>query len=202
VTLVRPAFEASIRAKDHAVINVTDGRIHASSTAVDASGFAKIVLTGTTVDGKVSATGSSVVESRNAKILGKVSADGPANLVGFAPEALPSSLASAGSRSSPVRPQDPGSRACTGIGACYKTYAGQIAGHLVMRVDARGDVQNVTYTGSATPDQKKCLLDLGRQKSVADAPPGPGQLVCDYAGTVTPGSQMLSESGSFVPAPR
>jgi hypothetical protein len=201
VTLVRPAFEASIRARDHAVINVTDGRIHSSSTAVDASGFAKIVLTGTTVDGKVSATGSSVVESRNAKILGKATADGPANLVGFPPDALPASLSSA-SRGSTVRPPDPGSRACTGIGACYKTYAGQVAGHLVVRVDARGDVQNVTYSGSATPDQKKCLLDLGRQKSLADAPPGPGQLVCDYAGTVTPGTQMLSQSGSFVSAPR
>jgi hypothetical protein len=55
----------------------------------------------------------------------------------------------------------------------------------------RGDVQNVTYSGNATPDQKKCLLDVGRQKSLNDAPPGPGQLVCDYAGTVTPGTQML-----------
>jgi hypothetical protein len=71
-----------------------------------------------------------------------------------------------------------------------------------MRVDARGDVQNVTYSGNATPDQKKCLLDLGRQKSLSDAPPGPGQLVCDFAGTVTPGTQMLSESGSFAAATR
>ncbi len=200
VTLVRPAFEAQLRARDHANIYVTDGRIHTSGTAVDASGFARIVLTGTAIDGKVSATGSSVVESRNAKILGKVSSDGPANLVGFPPTPSPAALASAALAQQ--HRLSPGSTVCVGVTDCYKTYSGQVAGRLVVQLDAHGNVKSVSYSGTASPDQKKCLLDLGHKKALTDAPPGVGQLVCDYSGTVSHGIEMIAETGTFVPAPR
>jgi hypothetical protein len=203
VTLVNPAFEAALKASDHGVINVTGGRIHYSSTAVDASGFAKITLNGTTIDGKVSSTGSAVVESKNAKINGKVTSDGPSNLVNFpAPLATSTSTSTGTSTSTSTRRWDPGSKACTGITSCYKTYTGQIQGHLVANIDAHGDVGNVSYTGNATADQKKCLTDLAKTHffTVGENPlPGAGQLICDYAGTVTPGTQMMSQNGSFVP---
>lgn len=207
VTLIRPAFETSLKASDHAIVNVTQGRLHYSSTALDASGFAKVTLDGTTVDGKVSSTGSALIVSKNAKINGKVTSDGPANLVGF-----PATSATSTSTSDPiplppttsVKRKDPGSKACSGIATCYKNFSGAIQGHLVVTIDTLGNTGTASYTGTATADQKKCLTDLAKTHSLtaADGLTGAGQLICDYAGTVTPGTQMLQQSGSFVPSPK
>jgi hypothetical protein len=210
VTLIRPQLESKIVASEHAIVTVTDGKVHYSGTAVDASGFAKVTLTGTTVDGKVSSTGSAVVISANAKILGKVTSDSAANLVGF-PAPLPSATTTTALTVNPPttstwKPKpDFGPKACAGIGNCYKGYNGQIQGHLVVTVDTLGAVKNVSYIGTATADQKKCLTDLGNAKSFTPAdgslPGTPGQLICDYAGTVSsPGTLLMSTNGRFQPS--
>jgi hypothetical protein len=91
VTLVRPNFEATIRASDHAVVVVKGGRLHNTSTVVTASGFANVTLDGATVEAArptgvaVEARGGAMVQSLGAVVHGVVRSDSPGELVGFAP---------------------------------------------------------------------------------------------------------------------
>jgi hypothetical protein len=104
LTLVRPNFETTLRASEHAVVVVKGGRLHNASTVVVATGFANVTLDGTTVesarsDGRaVEARGAAMVQSLGAVIHGEVRADSPSELVGFAPAPAASASSKARAR--------------------------------------------------------------------------------------------------------
>lgn len=210
---VRPQFESHIRAREHATVYVTGGRIHDNSgTVVSAEGFAKVVIDGASIDGDeaIRAKGSATVETKNnTTIRGKVRADSPTEIIGYTPPAA-SSAPSGASTAPPATataaspPRDLTRFPCQGVVECFQSWDGKFSGKLTVTIDKDGYVKRTSISGTQTPTIKACLSNLGAKKELSitagATPPGAGDLVCTYSGTRSGFITQVSTSGSFVPA--
>jgi hypothetical protein len=94
-----------------------------------------------------------------------------------------------------------GAHACDGVVACYQKSGafGNIAGHLVVDIDAAGHARAARYEGGdAPPAVRDCLVSLGRSRTIEPFDGKAGQLSCTYAGSVIPGAMRMSTTPSFV----
>ena len=61
---------------------------------------------------------------------------------------------------------DPGSTVCAGVTDCYKTYSGQVAGRLVVQLDARGNVKANTDDYRTSVEKVFSAGDMRRGQSL------------------------------------
>jgi uncharacterized Zn finger protein (UPF0148 family) len=203
LTLVRPTLEASITASDHAIINVVGGRIHSTSTPVNAKGFGKIVLDGTVVEASsgheaVNVENAGSVVSKKAIINGKVKSASAAGLIGFPP------VASAAAAPA-WRGGDMTAFVCGGVKQCLEATGGKgpVSGYMTVSFDEAGKAKGVAMSGGIAQGLGKCFLDLGGAKSippVSGALPGACEILCKYSGTIRSPATSLAFSSEFFSA--
>jgi hypothetical protein len=67
------------------------------------------------------------------------------------------------------------------------------------KIDRGGSASDARYeNGSAPAAVAKCLIALGKQKRIQPFDGKPGKMTCDWAGSLTPGTQMMNTSYAFV----
>ncbi len=92
---------------------------------------------------------------------------------------------------------------CADYIACYAQHDvnGAIDGRLVADIGADGSVTGVTYSGSAPPPVRGCLVELIRPRGIDGYTASGGVVECQYSGTYNNGMQMLSEGWMYTDAP-
>jgi hypothetical protein len=89
--------------------------------------------------------------------------------------------------------------ACEGVFGCYADNfpGGPVSGTVTMRVDASGKVRSTDLRGAIPPQVGQCIRALGKDRQVPSFEGPPGELVCEYSGTITKGVQMLSIGSTY-----
>jgi hypothetical protein len=156
-----------IRASSYCEIEIVDCKLSAP-TVLEATGHAKVRVVNSTLEGKIIR-------------------DDRAELSGVSPTPPP------------PKKKSYGDEACAGIVKCYMEAdeMGNVAGRLSVDIGADGRATDAHFKGKAGKAVVNCLVALGRSRQIAGFEGPPGQLVCDWAGSVTPGSVSMNKSGSF-----
>jgi hypothetical protein len=98
-------------------------------------------------------------------------------------------------------PERFGKYACEGVLACYPSdFVGQVAGRLVMEVDAAGRVTGADVrVPDAAPPILGCIRRVCDAKRIPDFTGPGGRLVCEYAGSIAGKTRSMNISAQFIP---
>jgi hypothetical protein len=164
-----------IEAAGNCSLEIVDSTLSAP-TVLFAGGNAKVVFRNSTVNGEVKRGGSAVV-------------------TGLAVLAEQDKKAAAKEHL-----QEYARGACSAVADCYKKSAawGNVSGRIAVTIGADGRATGARYeNGTAPAAVRQCLIADGKTKVVAPFDGHPGLMTCDYAGSMTPGTQSMSYSPGF-----
>ncbi|RJO69438.1 MAG: hypothetical protein C4523_06365 [Myxococcales bacterium] len=166
--------------------------------AVSAGGDAVVVLEGGTFEGTqaaVSVGGNATLEVRGAALIGSIQRSGEARIVGLPEEEKRDETLDMSRRW--------GKGACDGVVACYKNAGefGRISGRVEIDIDGKGAGTNPLYVaGQAPAAVKTCLIENAGKKHLAGYDGPAGKLICEYSGTLTQETEMMTWSPAFLTA--
>jgi hypothetical protein len=160
-----------IEASGNCELEIADCKLSAP-TVLYATGNARVHITNSTLDGKINRAGG-------AEVTGLPELDAEQAKVSLSKKF--------------------GEGACNGVVECYTKADeyGNIAGRLTVAIGADGRATDARYKGAAPKKVVDCLVALGRAHKIGGFDGKPGTLSCDWAGSITPGSLMLSSTPSF-----
>jgi hypothetical protein len=143
----------------------------------------------------LSAGGNANVVFKNSTVKGAIKKGGSAVVTGLASLAEEDKKAAA-----QAHLKEYAKSACSAVAECYKKSAawGNISGRVAVPIGADGRATGARYeNGTAPAAVRQCLIADGKTKVVAPFDGHPWLMTCDYAGTMTPGSQMMNYSPGF-----
>jgi hypothetical protein len=163
----------------NAKITVQGGRIEGTEKALDIGGSISISVTG------------------GAVVVGPFHIAGSARVDGI-PDSDPR-LAKWLARAAGKPAQDAAAVLCANPTDCYDQAGefGQIGGRLALQMAADGTVTRVTYSGTASKKVQQCLVDATKARRAPGYTLGAGELDCDYSGTFTHGTSMMTSGAEF-----
>jgi hypothetical protein len=164
---------------------------------ISAGGNAHIIIKGGKIEGKEEAMhvgGNATIEvTEGAQIVGPVESGGAGKIMGMPEQEKKQTVRSLSQRF--------GKGACDAVIRCYQQNKafGNVQGLVSGEVNASGKVTAAKYSAGEAPQPvRQCLEQAMVTKSIAGFDGKPGKLQCQYAGTLTAGSQMLSLDSQFV----